>query len=110
MTVYIHNPTDRQVMEIINGTALVVPAKGSLATTEKKATELLKLRPELKLGGGEVRMVYSDADVAAMQKLPLAKVRALCAELMAGKRPAVAEFASGKAPEDPLAELAGKDA
>lgn len=98
--VYVHNPTNKTVGEVINGTALMVPALGSLATTEKKAEALLKLRPELRLGTGEVLRVYSDADVEAMQKLPVANLRALCAALMQGQRPAVDEFVQKKAPAE----------
>lgn len=93
----VYNRGEKPVAEFVNGTRVVVPAKGSAQTTEAKAKMLLAQCPELSL---TPPALYTDAEFAKVEALPCPPgVRAALTLLMRGEKLDVGALATKLAGE-----------
>lgn len=79
----IWNTSSKTVTEHVNGCLFDFPPHGCLQVSERKAQELLKLRPEeLSLTAPGA---FSEADVAALEKMPRESLLSVARSLMSGR-------------------------
>jgi len=102
--VTIYNYTEKPIAQTIRGTHVIVPAKGSTTTSQRKANQMIEENPR-KLGLQQ--RFYTDGELKRAAKLPADAARKALVAVMEGKQIDVAEYEpKGEAPtgdDDPKA-------